>query len=345
MGQVEGEQEASGQPRSARVVLAALLGNVTILLAKLAAFVVTGSASMLSEAMHSLADTANQGTLAVGIRQSRRGADPEHPYGYGRARFVWALVSAVGVLFVGCGVSIYSGIEKVLEPEPLDHLGWAFIVLGVAFVGEGITFTLALRSVRHDARRQEMSVWRYLREGSDPMGVAVFFEDGAALIGVLLAAGALLLTRFLGDPVWDGIGSIAIGVLLGFSAIFLMNKNRDLLVGRAIPPNRRARILRILRRDPVVEGVYDVKSVLLGSDLGRFKAEVEFDGTQVARKFLADVDLDELLERLRTREDLERFLIQYADHIVEALGDEVDRLEEEIRKAAPEVRHIDIETD
>ncbi|RME27110.1 MAG: cation diffusion facilitator family transporter [Deltaproteobacteria bacterium] len=328
---------------SKAAVHTAIAGNALVMLAKFAAFAATGSGAMLSEGIHSAADVMNQGLLAVGIRMSERDPDPDHPYGFGRARFAWALVSAVGIFFLGAGVTLYHGIHSLLHPDEVEGGGWALATLAVALVVEGGTLVVATRAVRHQAREAGMTLWRYTREGPDPMGVAVLLEDGAAVIGVLVAAIAVGLTMATGSPVWDALGSIIIGVLLGAVAVFLVRKNMDYLLGRAVRPELQQQVLAVLQQQPSVESVHDVKATVIGPDHIRFKAEVEFDGEELARRWLAEHDVDALHAALATPDDLRAFLVEYGEHIVERLGDEIDRIEEEIRQQVPDAQHVDLE--
>lgn len=329
---------------SARAVAVALTANSLLAVAKLAAFLFTGSAAMLSEAIHSLADTANQALLAVGIAQSERPADPDHPYGYGRARYVWSLLSASGVFFIGCGATLLHGVTTLLDPQPLADLPLALGVLALAALLDGGSLIVGLGAVRRSARARGVSTWQYILTGDDPSAVHIVAEDGAAMIGVLLAGLAIAIAAVTGDPRWDAAGSIAIGLLMGSSAVFLINRNRRMLLERAASPTLRARFLAVIHRSPFVEEVHDLKATVIGPDAVKLKAEVEFDGHALAREYLEGKDLERLRAHLRTGEDLETFLVEYGDVIVQRLGDEVDRLEAEIQREVPETRHIDLET-
>jgi zinc transporter 9 len=328
---------------SARAVYTAIVGNTIVMVAKFIAFAFTGSAAMLSEGIHSLADVSNQVLLALGISRSKRDADAEHPYGYGRAQFVWALISAVGIFFIGCGVTVYHGVTAVLHPHPIESPGIAAGVLLFALIIEGYCLLVALEAVRHNARQAGMTTMDFLRHGPDPMGSAVVLEDSAAVGGVVIAAVTLGLGLWTGNPIWDGVGSIIIGLLLGYVAVFLVNKNRVYLLDATIPEADKERILAVLAQSAVVESVHDVKATMVGAETIRFKAEVEFDGQEVARRFLAHHPIPDLGDPAKN-EEMHAFLVQYADHIVEALGDEIDRIEKDIQAVVPNAKHVDIET-
>jgi zinc transporter 9 len=330
---------------STKAVYAAIGGNSVVMLAKFGAFAMTGSGAMLSEGIHSFADVGNQVLLAVGIRQSQKIADEEHPYGYAREQFIWAMISAVGIFFLGCGVSIYHGVHSLLHPAPLEDMGVAVAVLVFSLLVEGATLLIAVRAVSAHARQINMTFTRYLVEGPDPMSVAVLLEDGAAVSGVLMALVSVGLFQLTGNPVFDAVASILIGLLLGAVALFLIYKNRENLLTPSVPQEDRDKLRAVLENDPVVERVSDVKATIIGADAARFKAEVEFDGRMVARRYMEGVDIEAIWNRINNKEDLYAYLVQYGDELVDAVGDEIDRLEGEIRHAMPSVHHVDLEAD
>jgi len=330
---------------SARAVAIALLVDFMIGAAKVVAFLLTGSTAVMAEALHSAADITNQGLLVVGINRSKRGPDSEYPYGFGRARYIWALLSATGVLFVGCGVSVVRGAQQLWAPEPLSHLQAGLVILLVSLGAEGVSLAFGASAVRASARRTGQSLWGYIRSGPDPMGVAVVLEDSSAVIGVAVAMLGLGLTELTGNPAWDGASSIVIGLLLGLSAIFLINRNRRFLLGRTPPTESVARMVSVLEQSPVVARVQDVKVSQLGADAVRFKAEVTFDGRELARRLLEETNLRTTWTALESPEDLERLLIEFGGKVTDAIGEEVDRLEEQLTNAAPEARHVDLEPD
>ena len=330
---------------STRAVALALFVDLVIGVAKAVAFLLTGSTAILAETLHSAADFTNQSLLAIGIARSRRAPDRDYPYGFGRSRSIWALLSAAGVLFVGSGVSVVRGAQQVWAPEPLEHLGSGFVILLVSFAAESISLAVGWSAVRQSAREAGQSVWQYLRRGPDPMGVAVVLEDGTAVFGVLLALLGLALAERTGNPAWDGAASVAIGLLLGVSAVFLINRNRRLLLGPAPPSESVARMLAVLEGSPIVARIQDVKVSQLGADSVRFKAEVTFDGRELARRLLAERDLDATWATLNGPQALERLLVEFGAEVTAVVGDEIDRLEAELTEAAPEAQHVDLEPD
>lgn len=330
---------------STRAVTIALIVDFAIGVAKTLAFVLTGSTAVLAEVLHSAADITNQGLLAVGIVRSRRGPDSDYPYGFGRSRYIWALLSATGVLFVGAGVSIVRGAQQLWAPEPLEHVAWGLYILLGSLIAEGVSAAFGLSAVRGSARATNQTPWQYLRSGPDPMGVAVVLEDASAVIGASLALAGLGLAELTGNPAWDGAGSVCIGVLLGVSAAFLINRNRRFLLGPAPPSESVAKMVAVLESDPVVARIHDVKVSQLGADSVRFKAEVTFDGRELARRLVAHEEFREALSALDDPEAVERLLVEFGGRVVDAIGDEIDRLEKQLTEAAPEARHVDLEPD
>jgi zinc transporter 9 len=330
---------------STRAVAVALFVDFVIGAAKTVAFLLTGSTAIMAEVLHSAADLTNQSLLVVGIVRSRREPDHDYPYGFGRSRYIWALLSAAGVLFVGGGVSVVRGAQQLWAPERLEHLDWGFTILLGSLLAESISLAFGLSAVRRSAREAGQSVWQYLPKGPDPMGVAVVLEDASAVLGVLIALAGLGLAELTGNPAWDGAGSVVIGVLLGASAIFLINRNRRHLLGPAPPSETVARMMAVFEDSPVVAGIQDVKVSQLGSDAVRFKAEVTFDGRELARRLLAGRDLDATWSTLNGPQALERLLVDFGGEVTEAIGDEIDRLEADLAEAAPEARHVDLEPD
>ena len=330
---------------STRAVAVALIVDFAIGAAKLVAFLFTGSTAIMAEVLHSAADITNQSLLVVGIARSRRGPDDDYPYGFGRSRYVWALLSATGVLFIGAGVSVVQGARQLWAPEPLAHVRLGLVILLLSAVAEAFSLVIGFSSVKSAARKTSHSVWQYLRLGPDPMGVAVVLEDAAAVVGVIFALAGLGLTELTGNAAWDGAASIAIGLLLGASAIFLINRNQRFLIGLAPPSEKVARMVAVIEDNPVVARIKDVKVSQIGADSVRFKAEVTFDVRELARRLLATKNVDGTWARLRSSDDLRRLLIEFGGQVPDAIGDEVDRIEEDLAEVAPETRHVDLEPD
>ena len=327
------------QPSSFKAVVAALIGNVLITIAKFVAFALSGSGAMLSEAIHSLADTGNQVLLFVGLRRATRDRDPEFPYGYGAERFVFGILSAAGIFFVGSGVTVYHGIHSLLAPNMPEIGVVTFAVLGVSTVIEAISISFAVQAINQT--RGERPFLKFLFGGADPATVAIVFEDGAALLGLLLAAVGIALSYWTQNPIWDSLGSTLIGVLLGFVALFLAAENRELLLGKAIPEKDRELFEDLVAKTPGVRRVHDIKTRMLTPETFKLKAEITLDEDYLSRR------LDPVMPPAGTltAEARAKALRALADAAAIAVSDLIDEVEARVRAAIPEARHIDLEVD
>jgi cation diffusion facilitator family transporter len=200
---------------------------------KLVAGLLVGSSAMLAESAHSIADTLNQGLLLASLRLGERPGDREHPFGYGQDRYFWSLLSAFGIFIAGAGFSVFEGILTLRRPAGEGSPLLAYVVLAVSFAAEGTSFLRAYRQTRDQARGRRRGVLQHVRESADTTVKTALFEDSAAMVGLLLAAGGLILRQVTRSGVWDGAASIAIGGLLVLVAFRLGRDSRDLLIGRA----------------------------------------------------------------------------------------------------------------
>jgi cation diffusion facilitator family transporter len=250
---------------SPRTVLIALGANSAIAVAKTVASVLSGSASLVAEAAHSWADTWNQVFLWIAVRRSRRPADARHPLGHGREAYVWSLLAAVGLFVAGASVSIWHGVSELLhgESESGDYL-LAYIVLLIAFVLEGISFLQAVRQLRGEAAIYQRDLLEHALATSDPTTRAVFAEDSSALIGIVIAFFGIGLHQLTGNLVWDAIGSILIGVLLGVIALVLIDRNRRFLTGEPASEELRDAVIARIKRLADVADVRFIRIVFIG---------------------------------------------------------------------------------
>ena len=247
---------------SMKVVLAAFGGNAMIALTKFGAAFYTGSSAMLSEAIHSVVDSGNQLLMLLGMKRASRPADEEHPFGYSREIYFWGFVVAILLFSIGAGVSIYEGVQKIFEPHEIESPVVNFVVLGAAILFEGGSFFVALREF--NALRGDRPFLQAAHECKDPAIFVVLFEDIAALAGLVIALVGVSATYFLHMPVFDGIASLAIGLLLGAVAVFLTVETKSLIIGEAAAPEVVAGIEEIVRSHPAVVALNEMRTTHLG---------------------------------------------------------------------------------
>jgi cation diffusion facilitator family transporter len=299
------------QEGSKRAIFAAFLANLGIAISKFVGFLFTGSASMLAESVHSLADTGNQALLLLGGRKSRREATDLHPFGYGRERYFWSFVVALVLFSLGGLFAIYEGIHKLEHAADSKIEGGAINlgILGVAVLLESLSFRTAIREA--NPLRKGQSWLRFLRRAKTPELPVVLIEDLGALLGLSIALSALILAQVTGDAVWDGIGTLSIGVLLFTLAAFLAFEMKGLLIGEAADPDIQRKIVDAIEGDPDVKQLIYVRTQHLGPDEVLLAAKVEFTATLAGR----------------------------------ALADTIDRVEASVRKVAPVAKQIYLEPD
>ena len=274
------------------VVLKALVANLGIAIAKFVAAFLSRSASMLSEAVHSLADTGNQIFLLLGMRRAQRQEDAIHEFGYAGERYFWAFIVAVSLFTIGATFSMYEGIHKVLHTdEPLGSNTVAYIVLGVSIALELFSLNAAVTEFRHI--KAGRSLRETIDEARDAVVIVVLFEDIAALIGLFAALGGLLMTQLTGNAVWDGIGSIVVGVTLFGVAFFLARKTKQLLIGQSVAPDLRKRIVEIVEHSLGVQEIIHLRTMHLGPEEVLLGMKVVFAETATARDITQFVDLME----------------------------------------------------
>jgi cation diffusion facilitator family transporter len=266
-----------------RAIIAALLANLFIAVSKFVAFLFSGSSAMLAESVHSLADTGNQGLLLLGGRKSRRSADSSHPFGYGRERFVYAFIVSIILFSVGGVFSLYEGISKVQHPHELEVPWLPIVILVLAIIAESFSFRTAIKESNHV--RGSQSWIAFIRHAKAPELPVVLLEDFAALIGLALALGGVGLTILTGEPIFDAVGTIAIGVLLILVAIVLGIETKSLLVGEGASAADSSRIRDAINAHPEVEALIHMKTLYLGPDELLVGAKVAFAKT----KKLSDV--------------------------------------------------------
>jgi cation diffusion facilitator family transporter len=249
-------------PTSRTVIYAALAGNLAISIIKFIAAFITGSSAMLSEGIHSLVDTGNQGLLLYGIKQSKRKPTPSHPFGYGLRLYFWTFVVAIMIFGLGAGVSIYEGIEKIIEPHPVANGTINYVIIGLALLFEGYVWVVALKAF--SKVKGNMGWIAAIRHSKDPTLFTVLFEDTAALVGLIVALIGIGLSQVLNLPVLDGVASVIIGLILALTAGFLAFESQSLLTGEGASPEVRSSITNIAQTQVGVERVNELLTMHFG---------------------------------------------------------------------------------
>jgi cation diffusion facilitator family transporter len=270
--------DGPGGSESVTTVLVALGANVLVAAAKSAAAVVTGSASILAEAAHSWADAGNEVFLLIANRRSRRPPDRAHPLGHGREAYVWSLFAALGLFVAGAAVSVTHGVQELIRPEPASEFVVGYVVLAVAFVLEGASLLQSVRQARHEAQSFHRDLIEHILATSDPTLRAVFAEDSAALIGLVIAAAGVAGHQLTGSSIPDAIGSILVGVLLAVVAIVLINRNRRFLIGEEADPRVRSATLQALLDAPEVARVTYLRLEIVGPRMVSVIGDVDLTG-------------------------------------------------------------------
>ena len=286
--------EQGGNDESTATVLVAGAANLAIAILKTIAGLLTGSAAMLAEAAHSVADTATEVLLLTALRRSDKPADRRHPLGYGKERFFWALIAAVSIFVSGAVFAIGEGVRSLLGGEAEQNLVWvAYAVLGASFLAEGTSWLKALRQARSEARGEQKVLLAYLRGSDDPTIKTVLYEDTAALAGLLIALAGVGLHQLTGQAVWDGIASLLIGALLAVVAYLLGTANKALLVGRQADRLVVDEVRARLEAAPEVEAVVDLITQVMGTNTVLVCARIDLvDGLDAAEVERACLRLD-----------------------------------------------------
>jgi cation diffusion facilitator family transporter len=250
---------------STRAILFALGANFAIAVAKGVAAFFTGSSAMLAETVHSLADCGNQLLLLLGLRQAKMPASPDYPLGHGKAIYFWSFLVALMLFSVGGMFSLYEGIHKLQHPEPIRHWWWAAGVLTFGIIAEGISMRACMLEVNKS--RGLRSLWQWFRQSRQAELVVIFGEDLAALVGLVLALVAVMLTVVTGNPLWDAIGTIAIGALLVVVAVFVAIEVKAMLIGQSVDPERAQEMRRFIEEREEVGRVISLLTLQLGNDV------------------------------------------------------------------------------
>ena len=320
----------------------ALLGNIFVTVIKTIVAISSGSTSMFAESVHSFADTLNQSLLLIGLRRSRKPADESRGYGYGIERFFWSLISACGVLFVGAGVTVIHSVDTLLHPINLQIYDLNFnniLVLIIAFFVEGLTLWIALKELKG---KEKFS--RKLLSDADPVTLAVVYEDGTAVIGVLVALSSQLLVYFTQNNIYDSIGGIIIGLLLGFLAILLIKKNHGYIIGKPLDEEVIEEITEFLRADPCIESISEFKSVAVDFKKYRIYVAVEWNGSPLYGEIYEAGDLKEEFDIIKKDfKEFTKLIFKTTDRIPRLVGSHINKIEKGVIKKFPQIAYVDIE--
>jgi zinc transporter 9 len=318
------------------------LGNIFVTIIKTVVAFFSGSASMFAESVHSFADTLNQSLLLIGLKRSKRPADSSRGYGYGIERFFWSLVSACGILFIGSGVTVYHSINSLIHYNNNEISSFSYLsilVLCIAFVVEGITLLIALKELKGD---QKFSKKIFM--DADPVTLAVVYEDSAAVLGVIVALFAQFLIYFTGNNIYDSIGGIVVGLILGFLAILLIIKNHQYLIGKSLDKKVTEEIIEFLLEDPCVEHVSEFKSVAVDINKYRIYTTVEWNGSPLYEEIYEAGDLKEEFDKIKNDfGEFTKLMFKTTDRIPRLIGNHIDKIEKRIVEKFPQIAYVDIE--
>lgn len=318
----------------------ALIGNIFVTITKTIVAVFSGSTSMFAESVHSFADTLNQSLLLIGLKRSKRPADDVRGYGYGIERFFWSLISACGILFVGAGVTVYHSIHSLInDTGSSDFNIYNIVILLIALFIESITLYIAIRELKGDKKFS-----RKIFDEADPVILAVVYEDGVAVVGVIVALIAQFLTAVTGNNLYDSLGGIIVGVILGILAIVLIRKNHHYLIGKSIKEEVKEEIMELLLQDPCIEKILEFKSVAVNIGKYRIYVSVEWNGTPLYHEIYDAGELQEEFDSIKDDfREFTKLMLKTTDRIPRVLGTHIDDIEKKITGQFPEVLYVDIE--
>eukprot|EP01041_Mallomonas_annulata_P007353 gene7353-15010_t len=331
---------------SRKIVKLALFGNLAITGAKFGVWIYTGSSAMLSEAIHSLVDSGNQGLLLIGLKGADFAADNSHQYGYGKSVYFWSLVSALGTFWFGAGISMWNSVQDIINPSIVLHsIGWeTWSVLGFSFLVDGFVLSKTVGKLKR-TKPPNITLLKHIQNLRDPTTAAVLMEDGAACIGVTIAVAGIGLSQLSHMLLWDGLAGVGISALLAFMGVYLARLNQTYLLGQAVDPEIAQGIKNILLSRPAFEEVHSVQSQWVGPYAFAYKAEVDFDGTYLAAKLLKRYENEFITGKKLSLDEVKLLLSWYAEDVMRTVEKEVKDAEEHIRSRYPEALYIELEPD
>lgn len=295
---------------SKKVIYAALAGNSLIAITKFIAASITGSSAMLSEGIHSLVDTGNQGLLLFGLRQAKKPPSPAFPFGHGKEIYFWSFVVSILIFALGSGISIYEGIQHLMHPAEMSSPIINYIVLGLAILFEGGALFYAVKEFNKS--RGTQSTLSAVKHGKDPSLFVVLFEDSAAMLGLVVALIGITLSQVTGNVVWDGAASIGIGVILGITAIWLAYETKGLLIGESAHPKMAEAIRRLLENHPAIDHVNEVLTLHMGPEFVLVTISADFKNTMTGTEI--EKDTHALAEQIKADHLLVKRVFIKAEH-------------------------------
>lgn len=320
----------------------ALYGNMIICVAKLGAWISSGSSSMMSEFVHSVVDCGNQSLLLMGLRDSRNTADKLHPYGYGKAVYFWALVSALGTFFLGAGVSMSHAVGELMEPSLSVITPEVWGVLAFSFLVDGYVLTKTAMEIR-ETMPKNAAFFTHIWTIRDPATLAVLLEDGAACLGIVMCIAGITASHATGMPLFDGMAGVGISCLLGSMGLVLVRVNHRFLLGQGVDRDITEGIEKIILSRRSIDNVYSIQSQWTGPETFSFKAEVDFDGTFLAAQLMPRYTGEFQKAHAELDQELEVLLCWYAEDVMRAVEREVRHIEAKIRKKYPGAEFIELE--
>ena len=277
---------------SRKAIFAAFFANLGIAISKFVGFLITGSASLLAETIHSAADTGNQLLLFLGGQRAKKSATPDHPFGYGRERYFWAFAVALVLFSMGGMFALYEGIQKFRNPHEVESLGVAVTILAVAMVLESFSLRTAVKEANH-LRQPGTSWWRFIRGTKQPELPVVLLEDVGALIGLVFAMSGVIIAHQTGDARWDAVGSMSIGLLLIVIAGVLVVEMKSLLIGESASLDARNAIIGAIRSSADVDALIHIRTEHIGPDEILVGAKVEYASTLTIEELAVAIDVTE----------------------------------------------------
>jgi solute carrier family 30 (zinc transporter), member 9 len=327
-------------------ILVAILANSIIAVAKAIGYLFSGSSALLSETIHSIADVMNQSLLLLGIKRGEKEFSEMYNYGHSQERFFWNLVSAMGIFVLGCGVTVYHGVHDLLTHEEFKPAGLEqtiiLAILVISVLVEGYSFKVAINEISSQAKSRNKKFFVYLNESMDPSVSAVFWEDLAAIIGLFLALIGIICTQIFHNDTFDAVASILIGLLMGGIAFHLALENKRFLLDKSIPSYEMEILNSVLKSNSLIKEVKDVRTVVLGPDRLKFKAEISLDNDAISKRIRAKYS-KKLKTNSKNSEKFEKDLIDFSNELIKEKVKELNKIKSDLKKALPNLQHVNLE--